>query len=228
MKNRIGKISITVLLTVLILLLIGNVAIRTVPATPINSVDIQLGTFTGPEAGTDQDDNVKASLDLAHTDLDAIIATQANQNGTGTLIAGHTYVLTSSAAVVTSSAVQLYAVLGGPIEIVSMFGECTVDMAGSPGNVSLILDATIGDYDAAFTTAVNIDAADKGDIMQFAAISSGLSVLVPTAAVNAGLPVSWFAFVGDIEQLTASTGTGAIVWHMTFRPLTSGVTVTAY
>ena len=32
------------------------------------------GDFTGPYNGGDQDDNVKASLDLAHTDLDSIIA----------------------------------------------------------------------------------------------------------------------------------------------------------
>jgi len=32
------------------------------------------GAFTGPISGTAQDDNIKASLDLAHTDLDTIIA----------------------------------------------------------------------------------------------------------------------------------------------------------
>ena len=33
-----------------------------------------VGNFTGPYNGAAQDDNIKASLDLAHTDLDAIIA----------------------------------------------------------------------------------------------------------------------------------------------------------
>ena len=32
------------------------------------------GAFTGPVSGAGQDDNIKASLDLAHTDLDTIIA----------------------------------------------------------------------------------------------------------------------------------------------------------
>ena len=36
----------------------------------------RLGSFTGPVGGAAQDDNVKASLDLAHTDLDTIISNQ--------------------------------------------------------------------------------------------------------------------------------------------------------
>jgi hypothetical protein len=39
-----------------------------------------LGNFTGPYNGSAQDDNVKASLDLAHTDLDSIIADIAALN----------------------------------------------------------------------------------------------------------------------------------------------------
>lgn len=41
-------------------------------ARPVSgsSPDVKLGAYTGPEGGSDQDDTVKASLDLAHTDLD--------------------------------------------------------------------------------------------------------------------------------------------------------------
>jgi len=35
----------------------------------------RIGNFTGPITGSAQDDNIKASLDLAHTDLDALIVT---------------------------------------------------------------------------------------------------------------------------------------------------------
>ena len=43
--------------------------------TPISgaTTSIKQGAFTGPVGGAAQDDNVKASLDLAHTDLDAMI-----------------------------------------------------------------------------------------------------------------------------------------------------------
>jgi len=45
-------------------------------ARPISgaTTSIKMGSFTGPVDGAAQDDNVKASLDLAHTDLDAGLA----------------------------------------------------------------------------------------------------------------------------------------------------------
>lgn len=197
MKNRIGKISIVLLFTVAILLLVGNLFVSTAPATPVG--------------------NVKEDT----------VAILANQNGTGALIPGQTYVVTSGSASVAASTVNLFDVLGGAIEIISMFGACEVDMASSPGALNLEIDATVGDFDADFTTAVNVDALNKGDIIQFAEVTSGEAVLVPTTGVNAGLPVSWYCPVGMIEQATASTGTGSVIWVMTFRTLTTGVTVTA-
>ena len=194
--------------------------------TTLQSVDSasKIGAYTGPESGDQQDDNIKASLDLVNTDTAAIIARTTN---TGGLIAGQTYVATASAASVVAAAVDLFDVLGGAIEIIACFGDCTVDMAGSPGALNLEIDATVDAYDADFTTAVSVDALNQGDIVQFAAVTSGESVLVPTTGVNAGLPISWYCPVGMIEQATVSTGTGAIVWTIVFRPLASGVTVTA-
>jgi hypothetical protein len=228
MKKRFGKISITVLITCVIALLAVNAVIQPLSATPIHSdASSKLGGYTG-NSGAGAADNTKADIDILNAIADDILADTASMTGSGTPIAGQTYVISSASAVVTSASVQLFAVAGGHIEIISMFGECTVDMAGGPTNLSLILDATTGDYDADFTTAVNIDAVNKGDIIQFAAVTAGEAVLVETTGVNAGLPVSWFATIGDIEQLTSSTGTGAITWHMTYRILTAGTTVTAY
>ena len=224
MKKRIGKISIFVLFCVVLTVVSISMFTSRLDATPVGQVQDFLGAFTGPRDGTAQDDNAKASLDLAHTDIDAIIA---RTTAAGGLVVGETYVVSSSAASVAASAVDLFDVLGGPIEIIACFGDCTVDMAGSPGALNLEIDATTGDYDADFTTAVNVDALNKGDIIQFAAITAGESVLVPTTGVNAGLAVSWYCPVGMIEQATASTGTGAVVWRIVFRPLASGVTVTA-
>ncbi len=182
------------------------------------------GAYTGPIDGAAQDDNIKASLDLAHTDLDALLA---GTTAAGALIPGQTYVATASAASVAADAVDLFAVAGGAIEIIACFGDCTVDMAGSPGALNLEIDATVSDYDADFTTAVSVDALNKGDVVQFAAVTGGEAVLVPTTGVNAGLPISWYCPAGMIEQATASTGTGAIVWTIIYRPLAAGVTVTA-
>ena len=52
-------------------------------ATPIRdkNTNARLGAFTGGEDDTEQDDNIKASLDFAHTDLDSIIATLEDSTG---------------------------------------------------------------------------------------------------------------------------------------------------
>ncbi|MHC4704469.1 MAG: autotransporter outer membrane beta-barrel domain-containing protein, partial [Planctomycetota bacterium] len=50
-----------------------NIAMQTENVEGRN-YESMFGAFTGPVSGAAQDDNIKASLDLAHTDLDAIIA----------------------------------------------------------------------------------------------------------------------------------------------------------
>lgn len=113
---------------------------------------------------------------------------------------------------------QLFTVTGGRIEIVSLFGECTV-AAGTPGNTLIQLDATASsDYDREFSTTVDIGALGVGDVIRFSnAMDEG--VLDLTANVSAGQTLSWFCSPGEIELNTAAGTTGAIVWYMTYRRL---------
>ncbi|MHC4121935.1 MAG: right-handed parallel beta-helix repeat-containing protein [Planctomycetota bacterium] len=172
----------------------------------------------------------ESSAAAAVVAADAYLAgnTYTETEGSGTALeVGKTYVRVSSAASVAASAVDLFDVLGGPIEILAMWGHCTTVMASNPGALSLIIDATDGDSDADFTTAVNIDALGKGDTVKMENVAAvGESVIVITANENAAMPISWFCPIGMIEQKTASTGTGDITWYMVFRPLVDGVTVT--
>lgn len=178
--------------------------------------------------------NNTIACDVASSDL-AIVAADCHlfgnayseTEGSGTALeVGKAYVRISSEALTTSAAVDLFDVLGGRIEIISMMGQCTTVIGSTPGACSLIIDATTGDQDADFTTAVSIDALGVGDVVNFAAVTSGESVLVLDANENGALPVSWFCPIGMIEQKTATTGTGGITWYMVFRPLEDGVTVT--
>ena len=220
--KKYGKVIVP-LLILFVLALVAIPLMRTVEATPINNVDIQLGAFTGPETGAAQDDNIKASLDLAHTDLDSIIA---NQDKSGTSLAGDVYTVSMS-AVMTGNTDQMFTVTTGRIEILSLFGECTTVIAGSPGDMTIQLDATTGaDYDRHFSTTVTVDALGLGDVVRFtSAIDEG--VLDLTANVGAGQTLSWFCSPGEIEQTLTSTGTGAVKWYMTYRVLEAGATVTA-
>lgn len=121
---------------------------------------------------------------------------------------------------------QMFTVSGGRIEIVSLFGECTV-AAGSPGNTKIQLDATAGiNYNTDFSTTVNIDALGEGDIVRFTnAIDEGILDL--TVNVGAGQTLSWFCSPGEIELNTAAGTTGTIVWYMTYRRLEAAARVTA-
>jgi hypothetical protein len=113
---------------------------------------------------------------------------------------------------------QLFTITGGRIEIVSFFGECTVD-AGDPCDTLIQLDATAGsDYDREFSTTVDISALGAGDVIRFSnAMDEG--VLDITANVGAGQTLSWFVSPGEIELNTGSGTTGAIVWYMSYRRL---------
>ena len=139
---------------------------------------------------------------------------------------GKTYVREVIAGVAASTD-DLFLVAGGPIEIISFFGLITTVIGGAPGDINIEIDATTATQDADFSTAVTLTDALLGDTITFATVTAGESVLVANANVNASLsPLSWFCPIGTIESATTSTGTGAITWYMTFRPLTAGVTVT--
>ncbi len=120
---------------------------------------------------------------------------------------------------------QLFTVSGGPIEIVSLFGQCTTAI-GTVGSTIISLDADEGsDYDKNFSTAVDIDALAVGDAIRFTnAIDQG--VLDITANVGAGQTLSWYCSEGEIEMNPSTTSTGAVTWFMSYRRLTPAARVT--
>jgi len=72
-------------------------------AVPIHSDEgTKLGAFTGPVGATNQDDNVKASLDLAHIDLDAVITYNTDVLGLLGQSTGGVFYVDSSASGTTA------------------------------------------------------------------------------------------------------------------------------
>ena len=199
----------------------ANVTLSTAVDTPGNEISnrAMLGDFTGPHGGAAQDDNVKASLDLAHTDLDAILADTVALD----LYRVKTISTTTD---FTASTDNMFTVAGGPVEILSLYGLCTTLAGGSPGTMVIEMDATTAAQDGDFSTTVNVDALAAGDVIRFTnAIDEG--VLSWTTGTQAGQPLNWFAPIGDIEQTLSSTGTGAVTWYMTYRALDASSAVTA-
>ncbi len=148
-----------------------------------------------------------------------------NQAEGSFLEVGKTYTL-SKVAVVTASTDDLFLVAGGPIEVISMFGNVTTIIASTPGNVSINLNSANDAYDSDLSIVVALADGSEGDTVVFGALTNSENAGVLTANESAGIPLSWFISVGTIEQTLSGTGTGAVTWYMTFRPLTTGVTVT--
>ncbi len=125
----------------------------------------------------------------------------------------------------TTAVDQMFTVSGGPIEIVSLFGECTTAI-GTVGSTVIQLDATAGsDYNRTFSTSVDIDALAVGDLVRFTnAIDQG--VLNIDANAGAGQTLSWMCSVGEIELNPATTSTGAVTWYMSYRRLVPASRVT--
>jgi hypothetical protein len=68
--KRLGKISITALV-IMVFALLGVYLVATAYGIPTDWARPMFGGFTGPANGTEQNDNLKASLDLAHSKLAA-------------------------------------------------------------------------------------------------------------------------------------------------------------
>lgn len=185
------------------------------------SLNGQLGAYTGPAAGAAQDDNVKASLDLAHTDLDTLIARETG----ATLTAGKSYTVTAATASIIATTDPLFTVAGGPIRITDFFGIVTTEIGAS--NMLIQGIDTVTSTTFPFTTSVAADSDAVGTTYAFSAAVP--SVLVPLAGpqnlANRGSSLNWYMPAGSVDQLGDGAVAGVIVWYMTFIPLVDGVTV---
>jgi hypothetical protein len=218
------KLILLVILFSMCLCISLSPTVREVAATPIASIRDALGAFTGPRNGTAQDDNVKASLDLAHTDLDTLIA---NQTGTAT-IAGMTY-----ASKMTSLAIDddLFDVDGGAIYIKSFVGLVSTVMQAQANTLEIELDADAGWTDYDFSTAVETNGDAAGTRYVFTQANE--SVLTPLEGADGGATDllsggGWYCGEGMIElNAQQAAQTGGVDWYMIWTPYDDGTTVTA-
>lgn len=128
---------------------------------------------------------------------------------------------------------DLFAVAGGPIQILEFYGTVDVLIGANVTTCKIISDATAGAaFDNEFTTAVAIT--DDAAGTRYVFTSANPSVLTPLTggAANGAtnFPVNWFCPIGMIEQTMSADPGGAagdhITWYMVWRPLAAGVTVT--
>ena len=169
------------------------------------------------------------SLEAIGTDTDALISTDTAQ--TASLLvqtnASEKAVTYAAAALPATTATAIFIVNTGPCEIVGLMGYVTVGMDAATNNLKLIANPTIGsDTDL----CTNLDV--TGDV---AGTTYSLSTSVGTALQEAtnGVDEGMGAFsiiipVGTIDLNTSSTqATGRVQWHIRYKPLHPGATITS-
>lgn len=133
----------------------------------------------------------------------------------------------TTSKVATGTDDDLWDVVGGDIEIFTLYGIVTTVIGATATTCEIQIDNDLGaSYDHDFSTAIEITLAAEGAAFVFDN-TIGESVM----ATNTGLAssmVRWYCPEGMVEQnMSTADNTGAITWYMTYAPLETGVTVTA-
>lgn len=123
-------------------------------------------------------------------------------------------------------------IAGGPILITNIVGIVDVPIGANATTAKLIIDRDDGAADTDLTTAVNIEGDVLGTVYIFTDVAVPvLTPLVPGAVGSNTLMSPWFVPEGMLEQTMSDDPGGAagdhITWYITYRPLVTGVTVTA-
>jgi len=229
------KLIFTILLIVITLTLCISPSIRQVVAKPVMDMRDYFGAFTGPTSGADQDDNVKASLDLAHTDLDAILADTASLDTAAEfqLLAEGGYKVASVALTALATADDLFQVTGGPIIIRDIVGVVqTGGMVATACELHYNIDPIAPATDTAFATdgtsmEINGDAAGTvytwdGVVATDLIPTTNGVVLTQGTDVSAGL----LCPIGMIETVASATNAGDITFYLVYSPLSPSSVVT--
>jgi hypothetical protein len=172
-------------------------------------VDV-IGDFTGPHDGAAQDDNIKASLDLAHTDVDALLA----KTTYGTVVR-KTVAFDAVGGPGPVGTVDLFTVTGDVrVKLTAICSETLVGAAtlecGVAGNtagiIAQIADATalaVGEiwFDATPTTTLDDDSSIPRKV-----IAAGQDIILTIAAAD--ITDGTINFVAEYEAISAD---GAMV-----------------
>ena len=172
-----------------------------------------LGDFTGPHDGAAQDDNVKASMDLAHTDLDGIIQQVAR-----------TTAKKNVASLVTAN---LFTVAGGAVRVLGIAGYLVAACEAAANNTKLVHTPTGG---AAADLCAVLDV--TGSAIRKLLTITGTKANAMALSADEGVIVDNMATAvilmpGVISLNCANTTTGDIDWYVLYEPLAPGASITA-
>lgn len=175
-------------------------------------VDI-IGDFTGAHDGAAQDDNIKASMDLAHTDLDAIIQQVART--------------TAKKNVASLTTANLFTVAGGAVRVLGLAGYLVAACEAAANNTKIVHTPTGG---AAADLCAVLDV--TGSAIRKLLTITGTKANAMALSADEGVIVDNMATAvvlmpGVLSLNCANTTTGDIDWYVLYEPLAPGATITA-
>jgi len=201
------------------LVVTGNGEPGVLPAD-MGLVDL-LGDFTGPDDGAAQDDNVKASLDLAHTDLDAILAQAASFSSpnylavsTGVFDTTGTWSTVASHEIATvTGLVRMIIIPECTVSVDSVSNTGTIELGDEVGSTSIIAASTLG-------AGVMVAGELWTDATLTRTILTQTQIDATTIVVGQGQDIGY-------EVKTNALSAGTIVFHIFWTPLDSTGAVAA-
>ena len=199
MKSKLGKILIP---TLILMLLFGTATVlyfaQPAEATPIGDVRERLGAFTGPSSGTEQDDNVKASLDLIHN----IIGAPSAAKGTGSVFyvdsgasGGETGLNWTDAVLTLDAGINLCTTNRGDYVLVA---------AGHTENWT----TQAADIDLASVTVIGLGVGENAPVFSYTGASGELAIAADDVAIY---NLNFLANVTDVTN-AINVETGAENW----------------
>lgn len=178
----------------------------------------QLGAFTGPAAGSAQDDNVKASLDLVH-----LVAESCTSTVLTTIVNGINDLFTIS----------------GTVKIIELVGIVTTVIESKSCLINYNVNPTIPAGDTVFGTdgtALEINADNPGVLYTWSG-EIAADLIATDNGVFLGLPApldgntkqlgALIVPAGSLElaAVVSTSATGAITFTIRYQPLTPGATI---
>ncbi len=225
--KRYGFTIVTLLILLVLACVLVFPFVNTVHAVPRGNTRETIGNYTGPITGAAQDDNIKASLDLAHTDLDAVLADTSALDTSAEFQVIAEGGLRCAEVTISSiaTATNLFQVTGGPIIIRDIVGVVTTTIVATGCLINYNIDPIAPATDTVFGTdgtALEINNDAIGAVYTWdGVIATDLTATDNGVVLTQGTDVAngLLCPIGMIELAATATNAGVIKFYIVYSPL---------
>lgn len=121
---------------------------------------------------------------------------------------------------------NIFSVVGGPVQILDLFGEVTTIIQNQTCNFKYSLTDTASSTTTDLSANVDIAASRVGSFLTLGT-TLGATTVISSGGTSAADNVSVRAPVGNIKVTTGATNTGDVTYHVRYRPLVAGAKIIA-